>query len=221
MLDEKIVWFFAIGFSRQVELISLQHHTLRFSLDELFIQINRRVWQLIERSLYSDCIEINGLRLDHTESRTASSELSATSFHFAIVASRWNDEIVSRLIDGAQDALWEFGAGEKSLTLFRVPGSFELALCAMKAAQSKKFDAVICLGVIIRGETPHFEFVAAETARGINEAGLRTGVPVMFGVITANTVEQALERAGKKHENKGYEAALAAVEVVNLYQNLK
>lgn len=158
------------------------------------------------------------MRLDNIESQATSSDLSAEGFRFAVVASRWNDQIVSRLINGARDALRERQAGEEEMKLFRVPGSFELSLCALKVAESKRFDAVICLGVIIRGETPHFDYVAAETARGINEAGLRTGVPVMFGVITANTVEQALARAGEKHNNKGYEAAMAAVEVVNLYR---
>ena len=161
----------------------------------------------------------NGLRLDNEQSASDSPQLSAEGFRFAIVASRWNDQIVSKLIEGAQDALKQSGADEGAVKLFRVPGSFELSLCAMKAAESKEFDAVICLGVIIRGETPHFDYVAAETARGINEVGLKTGVPVMFGVITANTVEQALARAGVKRDNKGYEAALAAVEIANLYRN--
>ena len=125
---------------------------------------------------------------------------------------------MSRLIQGAQAALRELHATDESVTLFRVPGSFELALCALKAAESKNFDAVICLGVIIRGQTPHFDYVAAETARGLNEAGLRTGVPVLFGVITADTVEQALARAGEKRDNKGYDSAAAAVELVNLYK---
>jgi 6,7-dimethyl-8-ribityllumazine synthase len=157
------------------------------------------------------------LRLDHEQS-SGSSQLSAKGFRFAIVASRWNDQIVSKLIEGAQDALKQSGADEGGVKLFRVPGSFELSLCALKAAESKQFDAVVCLGVIIRGETPHFDYVAAETARGINEAGLKTGVPVMFGVITANTVEQAWARAGARRDNKGYDAALAAIEVVNLYR---
>jgi 6,7-dimethyl-8-ribityllumazine synthase len=156
------------------------------------------------------------LRLDHEQS-SGSSQLSAKGFRFAIVASRWNDQIVSKLIEGAQDALKQTGADQGAVKLFRVPGSFELSLCALKAAESKKFDAVVCLGVIIRGETPHFDYVAAETARGINEVGLKTGVPVMFGVITANTVDQAWARAGARRDNKGYDAALAAVEVVNLY----
>ena len=158
------------------------------------------------------------MRRDREQSASNSPLFSAESFRFAIVASRWNDEIVSRLIDGAQEALRQSQADDGAVKLFRVPGSFELALCALKAAESKEFDAVICLGVIIRGETPHFDYVAAETARGINEAGLQTGVPVMFGVITANTLEQAVARAGEKRDNKGYDAALAAVEMVNLYK---
>jgi len=125
---------------------------------------------------------------------------------------------VSRLIDGALEALKEVAVDDAAIEVYRVPGSFELPLCALKAAASKKFDAVICLGVVIRGETPHFDFVAGEAARGITDVGLKTGVPVMFGVITANTVEQANARAGEKHDNKGYEAAMAAVELVNLYR---
>ena len=159
------------------------------------------------------------MRLDHEQSSSDLPQPSAKGFRFAIVASRWNDQIVSKLIAGAQDALKQSRADEAAVKLFRVPGSFELALCALKAAESKEFDAVICLGVIIRGETPHFDYVAAETARGINEVGLKTGVPVVFGVITANTVEQALARAGVKRDNKGYDAALGAVEVANLYRH--
>lgn len=159
------------------------------------------------------------MRLDREQTASDSPQFSAEGFRFAIVASRWNDQIVSKLIDGAQDALKQSRADESAVKLFRVPGSFELPLCALKAAESKEFDAVICLGVIIRGETPHFDYVAAEAARGINEAGLKTGVPVMFGVITANTVDQARARAGVKRDNKGYDAALAAVEVVNLYRH--
>ena len=125
---------------------------------------------------------------------------------------------MSRLIDGALEALKEVAVDDAAIEVYRVPGSFELPLCALKAAASKKFDAVICLGVVIRGETPHFDFVAGEAARGITDVGLKTGVPVMFGVITANTVEQANARAAEKHDNKGYEAAMAAVELVNLYR---
>ena len=144
--------------------------------------------------------------------------LSGRNFRFAIVASRWNDSIVSRLVDGALEVLKASGVLDDAIEIYRVPGSFELPLCALKAAESKKFHAVICLGVVIRGETPHFDFVAAEAARGISDVSLKSGVPVMFGVITANTVEQANRRAGAKHDNKGYEAALAAIEVVNLYR---
>lgn len=158
------------------------------------------------------------MRLD--ASQPANDALSAKGFRFAIVASKWNYSLVSRLVDGAVDALRESSADDDAVEVYRVPGSFELALCALKAAGSGKFDAVICLGVIIRGDTPHFEYVAAETARGINEAGLKTGVPVLFGVITADNVEQAEARAGVKHDNKGYEAAMAAIEVVNLYRGM-
>jgi 6,7-dimethyl-8-ribityllumazine synthase len=143
---------------------------------------------------------------------------TAKGFRFAIAASRWNDALVSRLIEGAFDALAELAADDNAVEVFRVPGSFEIPLCALKAAESGKFDAVICLGVIIRGETPHFEYIAAEVARGIGEAALKTGVPLLFGVITAENVDQATERAGVKLGNKGFEAAMAAVELVNLYR---
>ena len=144
--------------------------------------------------------------------------MSARGFRFALIASRWNDAIVSALIEGAKRALTETSADNESVEIFRVPGAFEIALCAKKAAESGKFDAVICLGVIIRGETPHFEYIAASAARGISEASLRTGVPLLFGVITADNVEQANDRAGDDQSNKGYEAAMAAVEMVNLFR---
>jgi len=144
--------------------------------------------------------------------------LKAKGFRFAIVASRWNDSLVSRLIEGALDALEQLGADTDRIELFRVPGAFEIPLCALKAAESARFDAVICLGVIIRGQTPHFEYIAAEAARGIGEASMNTGVPLLFGVITADNVGQAVDRAGVKLSNKGFEAATAAVELVNLYR---
>src|SRR6266403_1961206 len=131
--------------------------------------------------------------------------LNAKGFRFAIVASRWNDSLVSRLIEGALDALAELSADENAVEVFRVPGSFEIPLCALKAAESGEFDAVICLGVIIRGQTPHFEYIAAETTRGIGAASLKTGVPLLFGVITAENVDQASDRAGVKLGNKGFE----------------
>jgi len=148
----------------------------------------------------------------------AESELSAKGFRFAIVASRWNDEIVLRLIDGARATLTELHAAAHGVELLRVPGAFEIPLCAQKAGESGRFDAVICLGVIIRGDTPHFDYIAAAAARGISEAGLRTGVPLLFGIITADNIEQANERSGNNKNNKGYEAAMAAVEIANLYK---
>jgi 6,7-dimethyl-8-ribityllumazine synthase len=144
---------------------------------------------------------------------------SAKGFRFAIVASRWNDAIVSRLIEGARAALAELSADRDAVEMFRVPGAFEIPLCALKAAESGKFDAVICLGVIIRGETPHFEYIAGEAARGITDASLKTGVPLLFGIITADNIDQANARAGERADNKGFEAATAAVELVNLYRS--
>jgi 6,7-dimethyl-8-ribityllumazine synthase len=156
--------------------------------------------------------------VEKSHPKTPEGALSAKGFHFAIVASRWNEAIVARLIEGARAALAELDAGEDAIQLFRVPGAFEIPLCALKAAESKKFDAVICLGVIIRGETPHFDYIAGETARGIGEAGMRTGVPLLFGVITADNIDQAEARAGERLDNKGFEAAMAAVELANLYR---
>ncbi len=144
--------------------------------------------------------------------------LSAGGFRFAIVASRWNDFISSRLVDGALDALDRLGADEKLVEVYRVPGSFEIPLLALKLAGSGRFDAIVCIGTIIRGQTPHFEYITNEVARGIAYAGLETGVPVIFGVITADTLDQAIDRAGVKLGNKGFEAATSAVELVNLYR---
>ena len=183
-------------------------------------QTPNHIWQLALRPLYS--IRLNRhaqtLRSENSQPVTEQKALSAKGFRFAIVASRWNDSIVSRLIDGARDALDELSADEHAVEIFRVPGSFEIPLCALKAAESGKFDAVICLGVIIRGETPHFDYIATETVRGIGEAALKTGVPLLFGVITADNVDQANDRAGEKLNNKGYEAARAAVELASLYR---
>jgi 6,7-dimethyl-8-ribityllumazine synthase len=144
--------------------------------------------------------------------------LSADGFRFAIVSSRWNDFLVVRLIEGAIDALTRLGVNENSIEHFRVPGSFEIPLAARKAAETERFDAVICLGVIIRGETPHFDYVASVAANGIADAAMQTGVPVLFGIITADTLEQAINRAGAKAGNKGFEAAMSAIELVNLYK---
>lgn len=146
--------------------------------------------------------------------------LKADGLRFAIVAGRWNDLVVSRLIGGALDVLVRLGAQEKDLTLVKVPGSFEIPLTARKLAASGKFDAVICVGAVIRGETPHFEYVAAEVTKGMAAASMETGVPIAYGIITADTVEQAINRAGVKAGNKGSEAALAAVEMADLFRKL-
>jgi len=143
--------------------------------------------------------------------------LNAQGFRFAIVGSRWNEFISGRLVEGALDALTKLGAQSESVSVFRVPGAFEIPVLAMRLAKSNNFDAIICLGTIIRGQTPHFEFIANEVARGISQAGLETGLPVVFGVVTADTVDQAIDRAGVKLGNKGFEAAMTAVELVNLY----
>lgn len=148
-------------------------------------------------------------------------QLSGQGFRFAIVASRWNDFISSRLVDGALDAFERLGVAEKDVEIYKVPGAFEIPLLAQKIAASGKFAAVACVGTIIRGQTPHFEYIAAEVARGIGQAALQTGVPVIFGVITADNMDQAIERAGVKLGNKGFEAATTAVELANLYKTVK
>ena len=141
-------------------------------------------------------------------------------FRFAIVVSRWNDFLTSRLLEGAIDALESSGVAESAVEIFKVPGAFELPLAAQKAAETGGFDAIIALGAVIRGETPHFDFVAGEAARGITQVGLATGIPVMFGVVTADTVEQAMNRSGIKSGNKGYEAAMSAIEVASLFRQM-
>ncbi len=145
--------------------------------------------------------------------------LNAEGFRFGIVASRWNEFISGRLVDGALDALKRLGATQEHVTVYRVPGAFEIPLLALTLAQSHKVDAIICLGTIIRGQTPHFDYIANEVAHGISKAGLETGVPVVFGIVTADTVDQAIDRAGVKLGNKGFEAAMTAVELVNLYKD--
>jgi 6,7-dimethyl-8-ribityllumazine synthase len=146
--------------------------------------------------------------------------LKAEGFRFALIVSRWNDFITSKLTEGALDALERLGANENAIEIFKVPGSFEIPLTALKAAQSGRFDAVICLGTIIRGQTSHFEHVAGEAAKGIASASMQMGVPVLFGVVTAENLEQAIDRAGAKAGNKGFEAAMSAVELVNLYKGM-
>jgi len=140
---------------------------------------------------------------------------------FAIVVSRFNEEIASGLLAGAQDALTEAGVRDDQVTVFRVPGAFEIPLAAMHAAESARFDAVICLGCLIKGETMHFEYIAEAAANGIMRVGLDTGVPIAFGVLTTLTDEQAEERARPGAGNKGREAALAAIDMVRLMPQLK
>jgi len=147
---------------------------------------------------------------------THQGRLSAGGFRFALVSSRWNDFLPARLVEGALDALERLGADEGAVEHFRVPGSFEIPLAALKEAQSGRFDAIICLGTVIRGQTPHFEYVAGEVTKGVAHVGLQTGLPVLYGIVTADTLEQAIDRAGVKAGNKGFEAAMSAVEMVNL-----
>ena len=139
---------------------------------------------------------------------------------FGLVVSRFNEFITRKLLEGAQDALLRHGVSEDDIDIAWVPGSFEIPLVAQKLAQTKRYDAVICLGTVVRGATPHFEYIAAEVAKGIARVSLETGLPVSFGVITADTLEQAIERAGTKAGNKGFDAAVDAIEMVNLLNNI-
>ena len=142
--------------------------------------------------------------------------LVARGLRVAIVASRFNESVTARLIEGAVDALLRHGVEEKGIRIVRVPGSFEIPLDARTLAASGKFSAILCLGALVRGETPHFEHLAAEVAKGTAQVGLETGVPVVFGVLTCDTMEQAVERSGGKAGNKGWDAALAGIEMANL-----
>jgi 6,7-dimethyl-8-ribityllumazine synthase len=150
--------------------------------------------------------------------KTIQGRLSAEGLRVAIVASRWNDFVVSRLISGALDGLERLGASSDSITIVRVPGSFELPFASRRVATSKNFDAIVCLGSIIRGETSHNEYIAAEVFKGIAQVSLETNIPIALGVITADSLEQAIDRAGAKSGNKGFEAAMSAVELANLYR---
>ena len=151
---------------------------------------------------------------------TIAGKLDASGLKIAIIASRFNEFVTARLIEGAVDCLLRHGSGEKDITVIRVPGSFELPLAAKKTASSGKFDAVICLGALIRGQTPHFDYIAAEVTKGVAQVSLDTELPVTFGVITADTLEQAIDRAGAKVGNKGFEAALGAVEMADLLKQI-
>lgn len=140
---------------------------------------------------------------------------------FAVVVSRFNEFITSRLLDGAIDCFVRHGVNDNDIDVFWVPGSFEVPVTALRVAKSKKYDGVVCLGAVIRGETPHFDHVAGESAKGISQIGLTTGVPVIYGIITTETIEQAIDRAGARTGNKGAEAAIAAVEMANLFSKIK
>ncbi len=151
---------------------------------------------------------------------TVEGMLDATGMKFGLVVGRFNEFISERLLSGALDALARHGAAADDQTVIRVPGSFEIPLAAKRLAQSGRVDGVICLGAVIRGATPHFEYVAAEVSKGVAAVSLETGRPVIFGVITADTIEQAVERAGTKAGNKGWQAALAGIEMVDLLRKL-
>ena len=147
-------------------------------------------------------------------------ELTAKKKRFAIVVSRYNELIGSKLLDRAMDCLNRHDVNEDDIVVYWVPGAFEIPLVAKKAAVSCSYNAVICLGAVIRGETPHFDFVASETSKGIANVSLETGIPIIFGVITADTVEQAVNRAGTTAGNRGFDAALAAIEMSNLMDKI-
>ena len=155
-----------------------------------------------------------------TNVKTIEGDLLARDIRVAIVAARFNDFVVSRLVDGAVDALLRHGASDKNLELVRVPGAFDMPVVVRRLAQSKRYDAIVALGAVIKGETAHFDFVAGECASGLALAALDSGVPVGFGVLTCDNVQQALDRAGGKAGNKGADAALAALEMSNLLKRL-
>jgi len=139
---------------------------------------------------------------------------------FGLVASRFNEFISKKLVEGAQDALLRHGVNEGDIEIAWVPGTFEIPLIAKKLAETRRYDAIICLGAVVRGGTPHFEYIAGEVTRGVARVGLETGLPIIYGVITADTLEQAIERAGTKAGNKGFEAAVSAIEMANLVKGI-
>jgi 6,7-dimethyl-8-ribityllumazine synthase len=146
--------------------------------------------------------------------------LDAKGKTFGIAISRFNEFITQKLLDGALDCLKRHGAEDEKITVVWVPGSFEIPYAAYKMAKSEKFDAVICLGTVIRGQTPHFDYIAGEVSKGVAKISLKTGVPTIFGIITADNLEQAIERAGTKAGNKGWDAALSAIEMVKLFEQI-
>ncbi len=153
-------------------------------------------------------------------SKIIEGKLIAENLKFGIVVSRFNDFFTKKLLEGAEDTLIRHGAAEEDIEIAWVPGGFEIPLAAKLMAESKKYDAVICLGAVIRGATPHFEYISSEVAKGVAQVSLQTRVPTIFGIITTDTLEQAIERAGTKAGNKGSEAALSAIEMANLKKQL-
>ena len=145
-------------------------------------------------------------------------KLIAEGKKFALVVSRFNDFITEKLLSGALDALIRSGAADEDLEVVKVPGAFEIPLVAKKMANTKRFDAIICLGAVIRGSTPHFDYVSAEVSKGVAMVGMESEIPIIFGIITTDTIEQAIERAGTKAGNKGWSAAISAVEMANLFE---
>lgn len=152
--------------------------------------------------------------------RILEGHLDAKGIRFALVVARWNETVTSKLLAGAEDALLRHGADRETLTVAHVPGSWELPLAASRLAATRKFDAIVALGALVRGETPHFDVLAAAVAKGLAQAGMAAGIPVIFGVLTCDTMEQAMDRAGGKAGNKGWDAALAAIEMAGLYKRL-
>ena len=148
--------------------------------------------------------------------RVIEAKLDAAGLKFGIIVSRFNDFVTDKLLEGALDGLKRYGGEEKNIDVVRVPGSFEIPLLASKMAASGKYDAIVCLGAVIKGETAHFEYISGEVTRGIGHAMMEHQIPIAFGVLTTYTVEQAMERAGKEMDNKGFEAALTAIEMVRL-----
>ncbi len=152
--------------------------------------------------------------------KTIEGKLDAKGLKFGIIIGRFNEFISGKLLSGCVDGLKRHGADDKNIDVIWSPGAFEIPLLAKKMAGSKKYDAVICLGAVIRGATPHFDYVASEVSKGVAHVGLETGVPVIFGVLTTDNIEQAIERAGTKGGNKGFDASLAAIEMANLMKEL-
>jgi 6,7-dimethyl-8-ribityllumazine synthase len=164
--------------------------------------------------------EYNVRRAEGFMAKIIQGDLTGKGLKFGIVAARFNDFITGRLVEGALDGLQRHGVADSDVEILKVPGAYEIPLAAKIMSQSKKYHAIICLGAVIRGATPHFEYVSAEVSKGVASVSLESGLPVIFGVLTTDTIEQAIERAGTKSGNKGWDAALAALEMANLMKQL-